>query len=225
MARTGRPATLSRDRIVEAVVELLEEGNASGITTRTVGDALGVHHTALYRHFRDMDELLRVAADQILRDVVTETADLAAASSGLEALDEVTNLCRRLRATLMSHPGAAQVMASRPSRSHNERRFTERMLALLMSAGFDEEQTALAYHALVEFVVGSAAIDSRTDGSSAADVEREHEEWRKSYAHSSPDEFPTTASLASWLYPSQEVQFKFGLDLLVASLGARLGVV
>ena len=36
------------------------------MSTRTIGEALDVHPTALYRHFRDMDELLREAADGIL---------------------------------------------------------------------------------------------------------------------------------------------------------------
>lgn len=219
MPRTGRPARLSRDRIVAAVVELLEQGAADGITTRTVGDALGVHPTALYRHFRDMDELLRVAADQVLADLVPDDDVAAPTTTGAAALAEVGELCRRLRATLMAHPGAAQVMAVEPSRSANERRFTERVLALLRAAGLDGQDAALAYHALVEFVVGSASIDSR--GGADADVEGDHEAWRATYAAGAA-EYPVSAELAPLLYPSQETQFDYGLGLLVDSLGARL---
>ena len=41
-----------------------------GLWGAVVGDALGVHPTALYRHFRDMDELIREAADHILEGLV-----------------------------------------------------------------------------------------------------------------------------------------------------------
>jgi TetR/AcrR family transcriptional regulator, tetracycline repressor protein len=220
--RTGRPPTLSRERIVDAALELLEHGGADAITTRSLGDALGVHPTALYRHFRDMDELLRVAADKVLVDVVGQADALDGAPAGRDALTEVMELCRRLRDTLMSHPGAAQVMSGGPSRSPNERRFTERMLMLLSSAGLGDEECALAYHALVEFVVGSAAIDTRAAGTPEADIELEHDVWRAAYGEAAAAEFPTTARLATWLYPSQEAQFAYGLDLLIASLGARL---
>ena len=98
------------------------------------------------------------------------------------------------------------------------------MLVLLGGAGLSGQQSALAYHALVEFVVGSAAIDSRAGATSEADVDRDHEEWRATYAQTGQQDFPTTAGLARWLYPSQEEQFSFGLALLVESLAARLPV-
>src|SRR5215471_6955882 len=95
---------LTRAKIVAAVSELLERGGVDAVSTRTIGEALDVHPTALYRHFRDMDELLREAADGILAglaDGISETGD----DGPEDALDAVAELCRRLRAVLMSHPG------------------------------------------------------------------------------------------------------------------------
>ena len=61
-AAAGSSPRLSRERIVAAVVDLLESGGVDAVTTRTVGEALQVHPTALYRHFRDMDDLIREVA-------------------------------------------------------------------------------------------------------------------------------------------------------------------
>src|SRR5215472_646796 len=152
MSRSSSTERLTRARIVAAVTELLEHGGVDAVSTRTIGEALDVHPTALYRHFRDMDELLREAADGIL-------ADLAAGVGG-NPLDAVAELCRRLRAVLMSHPGAAQVMASGPARIPNDRAPTEKMLGLLSEAGLPDAEVTLAYHAVIEYVVGSAAIDT-----------------------------------------------------------------
>ena len=223
MAKAGRPPRLSREQIVAAVVDLLEKQGVGAVSTRTVGEALGVHPTALYRYFRDMGELVREAADQILAGLVGEPPWESFDRSG--AIHEVHASCRRLRTALMAHPGAASVMMPGPSRKPNERRFTERMLQLLVQAGLPDEDAALSYHALVEFVVGSCAIDtaaSDDDGEDRDGGEKSrHDSWRQEYL-STPTDYPTSARLAERLYPSQDRQFEYGLELIVRGIAARV---
>lgn len=216
MTTSTRPVRLNRDKIVAVVRELLEQEGITAVSTRTIGEALDVHPTALYRHFRDMDELLREAADSIMVDLVS---DMPEPGSGA-GLDGVEVLCRRLRATLMAYPGAARVMAPGPSRMENERALTERMLALLTAAGLSDKDAVYAYHALIEFTVGSAAIDS-IDAGSAADEAAKHRTWRSDYLTRSPAEYPATSRLANDLYPPMEEQFDFGLTLLLDGLRQR----
>lgn len=213
---SGRPPSLTRDRIIQAVVELLERNSAEPVTTRLVGEALDVHPTALYRHFRDMDELVRAAADQILADLVP--AEAGTGTDPALALDAAAAACRALRRTLLTHPSAARVMASAPSLQLNERRFTEYLLALLVTAGLSDPEAALAYHALVEYTVGSATIDYATvlDGEAKA-----HESWRAVYRGSSPVVHPVSVRLAEHLYPDQDEQFEYGLELMIATLRSR----
>jgi AcrR family transcriptional regulator len=218
MSRSSSTERLTRARIVAAVTDLLEHGGVDAVSTRTIGEALGVHPTALYRHFRDMDELLREAADGILAGI----ADGAGAGESGDALEAVAALCLRLRAVLMSHPRAAQVMASGPARMPNERVFTEKMLGLLSEAGLAGPEVTLAYHALIEYVVGSAAIDTAGTSDSPEDVEARHRLWRAAYFAASPAEFPHTTRLAPLLYPSLDEQFAFGIDVLIAGLRQRV---
>jgi AcrR family transcriptional regulator len=231
MSRSSSTERLTRARIVAAVTDLLEHGGVDGVSTRTIGEALDVHPTALYRHFRDMDELLREAADGILAGIADGVGDPgdsegpgAVAAGGDrpgDALDAVAALCLRLRRVLMSHPGAAQVMASGPARMPNERVFTEKMLGLLSEAGLPDPEVTLAYHALIEYVVGSAAIDTAGTADSPEDVEARHRLWRAAYFAASPAEFPHTTRLAPLLYPSLDEQFAFGIDVLIAGLRGR----
>jgi len=222
MSRSSPTERLTRARIVAAVTDLLERGGVDAVSTRTIGEALDVHPTALYRHFRDMDELLREAADGILAglaDGIGETGDGETSDGGPgDALDAVAGLCRRLRAVLMSHPGAAQVMASGPARMPNERALTEKMLGLLAEAGLPDAEVTLAYHAVIEYVVGSAAIDTAGTADSPAEVEARHRVWRAAYFAASPQEFPHTTRLAALLYPSLDEQFEFGIEVLIAGL-------
>jgi TetR/AcrR family transcriptional regulator, tetracycline repressor protein len=220
MSRSSSAERLTRARIVAAVTDLLERGGVDAVSTRTIGEALDVHPTALYRHFRDMDELLREAADGILTGIAEGTGGAGAAGDALEA---VAALCLQLRAVLMSHPGAAQVMASGPARMPNERALTEKMLGLLSEAGLPDTEVTLAYHALIEYVVGSAAIDTAGTADSPAEVEARHRLWRAAYFAAPPAEFPHTTRLAALLYPSLDEQFEFGIAVLIAGLRQRVG--
>ncbi len=217
MSRTTTSGRLTRERIVAAVTDLLERGGIEAVSTRTVGEALEVHPTALYRHFRDMDELLRDAADRILDHLLDDLPD----PETTDALDSVAVLCWRLRHVLMNHPGAARVMAAGPSRMPNERALTEVMLRLLSRAGLPDDEVTRGYHALIEYVVGSAALDTASGIETPTDVEVRHRTWRADYYAASPTEFPETVRLAELLYPSLDEQFRFGLDLMVAGLRRR----
>jgi TetR/AcrR family transcriptional regulator, tetracycline repressor protein len=213
----GRSTRLTRERIVAAVVELLESGGVDGVTTRAVGESLQVHPTALYRHFRDMDELVREAADHILEGLAHEHSR----TTGRDAFEVLFDLCLRLRTALMSHPGAASGVASGPSRMPHERALTERMLELLGRTGLSDQDVVLAYHALIEYTVGSAAIDAPGKGTDP-DEESRHRAWRADYLTASPDDFPVTVRLAPLLYPSQDTQFRYGLEVLVDGLRKKL---
>lgn len=220
MPAATRSGRLSRDKIIAAVTELLESEGVDAVSTRTIGEALQVHPTALYRHFRDMDELLREAADSIMAALVARMPPLGDGAG----LDGAAAVCRDLREVLMSHPGAARVMASGPSRMDNERALTERVLGLLSEAGLSDRDAVFGYHALMEFTVGSAAIDAIEASPSAADQEAaRHRTWRADYLAASPELFPHTVRLAGDLYPSVDDQFGFGLDLVVAGLRQRIG--
>jgi TetR/AcrR family tetracycline transcriptional repressor len=210
-------ARLTRAKIVAVVTEMLERGGVDAVSTRSVGEALDVHPTALYRHFRDMDELLREAADGILAGLTDGVWDPGEG----DTLTAVTELCWRLRTVLMSHPGAARVIAPGPSRMPNERAFTEKLLGLLTETGLPDAEVTLFYHTLVEYVVGSAVIDTPGTGDSPAEVEARHRTWRADYLAAPPERFPHTTRLAALLYPSLDDQFKFAIDLLIGGLRQR----
>jgi TetR/AcrR family transcriptional regulator, tetracycline repressor protein len=218
LTRAGARSTrLSRERIVAAVVDLLESGGVEAVTTRAVGEALQVHPTALYRHFRDMDEVVREAADHILEGLAQETSRAV----GRDALDVLCDLCLGLRSALMNHPGAASGVASGPSRMPHERALTERMLELLSRTGLSDEDVVLAYHAFIEYTVGSAAIDAPGKDTDP-DEESRHRAWRADYLTASPEDFPVTVRLASLMYPTQDAQFRYGLQVLVDGLQKKL---
>jgi AcrR family transcriptional regulator len=59
--------TSTRDALIEAAADLLEEGGVAAVTLREVGRRAGVSHNAPYKHFADKQDLLAAVAARDLR--------------------------------------------------------------------------------------------------------------------------------------------------------------
>ena len=96
-SKTVRPRTspLSRESILDAATALLDEGRQE-FSLRELGEALGVHNTAFYRHFRNKNQLLLAAADLVLVDVT------AGADKTADPFDGVSLVCRAVRKALLA---------------------------------------------------------------------------------------------------------------------------
>src|SRR5262249_26576635 len=67
-AAPARKQGLTLLRVVEAAIELAEEGGIAAVSMRSVAQRLGVTAMALYRHVASKDELLVLMRDVALGD-------------------------------------------------------------------------------------------------------------------------------------------------------------
>ena len=73
--RPARPRPqLDRESILDAGIRLAASGRADAVSVRRLGAELGADPTAIYRHFRDKDELVLALLDRLLAQV-DATAD------------------------------------------------------------------------------------------------------------------------------------------------------
>jgi TetR/AcrR family transcriptional regulator, tetracycline repressor protein len=207
---------LTRDAVLDACVELIA-AEGDHFTLGRLGQRLGVDATAVYRHFRDKDELLRAAGDRILAEITT---DLAAPPDDWRAV--IVELCTRLRAVHMAHPSIAALARSGPPLSSHEFDLTELMLNALAAAGLDPAPAALAYHALIELTVGSASLDASVSALDAAARAREYRRWRAAYAALDPTEHPQAVAHSQHLYSgSADDRFTYALDRMLDGIVAE----
>jgi AcrR family transcriptional regulator len=66
--RRGRPPRVTSEQIVDATVALLREAPDEPLTMARVANAVGLTPMALYRHFKDRDELVDEVVGRILRE-------------------------------------------------------------------------------------------------------------------------------------------------------------
>lgn len=211
----GRPAALSRERIVDCAAVLIAEHGTEALSARRLGEALGCDPSALYRHFVDMGELQRVVGDHFLAAVRVEVRN------GESWDAAVRRICVELRKVQLRQPRLAALVRAAPTRLTNELRITEALLRELTRGGFEPLSAAAAYHALIELTVGSAAIDAELAAEPAAVRRRTYNAWRRHYAALDPADFPQSTAIAAYLYEgTADDRFQFALDALLAGLRA-----
>lgn len=211
-------ARLSADIIVSAAIEVIAQRGVEQFSVRKLGDALDADPTAIYRHFRNKDELLRAIGDRCLLGVTEQLPT----TSWRERIRE---LCIRIRAANIAQPTLATLVRGAPPRRPNELLITETILSCLRDAGFAVGTAADAYHALIELTIGSSAIDSTMASESAAARARMYAEWRADYAALDPTRFPRSVELAPAMYPgTADERFEYALDRLLDGLAAQRDV-
>jgi AcrR family transcriptional regulator len=138
---------LSRERILGAALELVDEHGIASLTMRGLGQALGFEAMSLYNHVANKDDVL----DGIL--------DLVLAESEPPAPDGEWDVAIRLSAVsvhraLVRHPWSCTLLMSpghiRPARL----RYMDQLLGRLRAAGFSAETTYNAYHVLDGYIFG-----------------------------------------------------------------------
>jgi len=209
-------ARLTPDIIVSAAIDVIADVGAEHFSVRRLGDALGSDPTAIYRHFRSKDELLRAMGDRGLAGVV----DTLPTTSWRDCIRE---LCIRIRAANLARPALASLVRSAPPRHRNELMITETILGQLHGAGFGVEAAARAYHAVIELTIGSAAIDATMASMPAIERDRTYDQWRSHYAGLDAATFPRSAESAPALYPeTADRRFEYALDRLLDGLAHEL---
>ena len=99
--------TLSRDRIVEAALALLDEQGFDAVTMPSLAKRLGVGTMSLYRHVADKDDLIDAVAVRVLSGVAVPNGDAD------DWKGRVVGYLRGLRAATLAHPALSPSVGSR----------------------------------------------------------------------------------------------------------------
>nr|WP_083466673.1 TetR/AcrR family transcriptional regulator [Kibdelosporangium sp. MJ126-NF4]CEL17790.1 Transcriptional regulator, TetR family [Kibdelosporangium sp. MJ126-NF4]CTQ90986.1 Transcriptional regulator, TetR family [Kibdelosporangium sp. MJ126-NF4] len=134
---------LSRDKIVDTALGLLEKEGLDALSMRRVAQALGTGPASLYTHVRNREELCELMFDRILGEAEVPQPDPAHWREQLKAL------CFAQVGAMTAYPGIAKVvMNAMIPIGPNALRHGEGMLAILRAGGLSERQAAWAFDAL-----------------------------------------------------------------------------
>ena len=210
MVETGRQP-LSRRRILEAAVRLVDREGLAALSMRKLGQELGVEAMSLYRHVPNKAALL----DGIAETVVGE-AEIPPADAG-DWAERARAMNRAYRRLAHAHPNVFPLIALRPLNTPAALRPIEAALEIFCGAGFDEQTALHAFRTLASYASGYALDEIRAFSADDAD-----EDARLDIRRLPPEEFPRLVALAPYRYQWGEEEYEFGLEVILTGLRARL---
>ncbi|MFI7501681.1 TetR/AcrR family transcriptional regulator [Streptomyces sp. NPDC049687] len=214
----ARADALSREIIVGAAVVLLDEFGERGLTFRLLAKELNTGPGALYWHVTNKDELVALAADEVLGHA------LAAAPRPEEGAGaELRALAVAVFDALDRHPWAASHVNAPPTLA-NALHLLDRVGTLVARTGLPAERHFAVSTAISYYITGVSAqiVAPRANATTSRDafLTQTAERWEELDPADYPFLTHTTTDLRDH---DDRDQFTTGLDLLLDGLNTTAG--
>lgn len=220
-----RTEALSRERIVEAAVGLLDAAGEGGLTFRALTDRLTTGPGAIYWHVANKGELLDAATDAVV------AAALAVEPAALpdSPRDEIRALALGLCEATEEHPWLGAQLAAQLSRNPAGTvtpRIFEGLGRRVRALGVPSGDRFTATSALMHYILGAAGQNAANTASAAAlgpDADRAEflDAVSKAWKELDAEDYPFTRAVAEELCEHDDrEQFLAGIDLILAGITA-----
>jgi len=217
--RTGRRAdALSKTRIVEAAIEILDNGGEDVLTFRALAARLATGSGAIYWHVADKNDLLAAATDHIVASVMAD------AVRGSSPQDVIRTMALGLFDAIHTHPWVGGQLSRNPWQ-YAVLRMLEGIGRQVQALGVPEHAQFNATTALMSFILGLAGqyaagarlFPHNTDRKEIrkAVLETVAEKWMRL----DPAEHSFVRQVAKMLPEHDDrEQFLAGIDLILAGI-------
>ena len=236
--QTGRPAALTREQVLIAALEIIDEDGVEALTMRRLGQALGRNPMGIYRHAADKDALLDGVVEHVLSALVVtrepgrdaESVDSDVDRDGDDgdvdwetALRHTAHAFRRIA---LAHPNAVPLLVARSVtgplalRPLGTLRPLEELLEVFIGAGFDPHGALHATRLFTGFLYGHIQDELQQQ---VPDPDETDDLLRLGLHRLPITRFPRLRSLATVLATYDgAAELDEGLDIVIAGLRSQL---
>lgn len=204
---------ITRDRLVAAALDVLDDGGIEAVTVRAVAKRLEVQAPALYWHVRNKQELLDEMGTEVQRRV---QAALAGVIPGEGWRADLERYARALRAEYLVHRDGARTFSGTRLTDAGLLREQEPWLERWTAAGLELRDATDAAQAVTAFVVGFTIEEQERAQSAASDPERYSLEDRDA---SVGDDAPLARAVGH-VRGDADAQFGRQLEIVLTGLAA-----
>ncbi|GAA2156389.1 TetR family transcriptional regulator [Humibacillus xanthopallidus] len=227
----GADQRLSRDRIIDEAIALVDSEGVNALTMRRLGTRLGVEAMALYRYVNGREDLLEGVVDRLVSSLEIDPGARMEPADGWQAF--LQWMAHNVRQLALDHPLAFPLIATRhpaapwlrpPLRSLA---VVEEFLDGLLRRGFTEAQAVRAYRTFTSFLLGHLLLESASRGAQFSGPETPLDEGSAPVPNDdaalSLEGFPTLARLALQLEKDRvEIEFEEALESLLERMDLEL---
>lgn len=210
-AKRGPAPQLDRGLIVARALEIVDAEGITALSLRRLADDLGVTAMSLYWHVADKAELLELVGQAVMDEIQIPVRNG-------DWKDQLRDIHRSMFVSFLRHANATEIVAGRARFGASGIAAFERILTILLDAGFTPEAAFDAYQSLYLFTLGFMAISIRT----AEFVEGQRQGL--GYMLSLPVErYPSIRVVAPVIgRQSREQQLEIGLQVVIEGIAAGL---
>jgi len=202
--------------VLRAAVDLADECGIDSVTMRELGRRLEVKAASLYNHIAGKDDLIGGMVDLALSEIDVPV-------EGVFWKETMRRRAISAREVFARHGWAAGLIDSRDRTGLNSLAYVDRVLGVLIQAGFSPAVAANAFLVLDSYLYGFER--QRPDASIEDGLERT--EAAREVLAAIPDGGYPFAALVAIEYAAhpfdQEAAFEFGLGLILDGLERSLG--
>ncbi|WP_158815117.1 TetR/AcrR family transcriptional regulator [Methylocapsa sp. S129] len=214
-----REEALSRDRIIEASIALLDHSGESGLTFRTLSERLATGPGALYWHIVNKSDLTTAACDAIV------ARTLEAPQVGATPKAAIRTLALGMFDAIDAHPWVGSALTRAPGQAPMVR-ILEGIGQQVRALGVPGDAQWAAASALLNYILGvSGQNAANAQFARAHDLDRSNflESVSTAWSQLDPDEYPFTRSVAGQLRAHDDrADFLAGIDLILSGIGSPL---
>jgi AcrR family transcriptional regulator len=201
--------------IVDAALRLARDPDPTAMSFRALGRELGTDPTAVYRHFRDRNELVEAALDRLMLGVV------AAVPADAPWRDRLRALATGYLDAVVAHPVVGAEAGPRTTGGPGELALLELLLAALVEAGLSPDQVARYYPLLAGYASSMAASQAAYRLQDDRVQEASERAWVATQALLDAERYPTAVALRDQVSGLRDAEvFRSGFELLLDAVAA-----
>ena len=144
----GRPARISRERVLAAAVELLETEGDEALTIKRVAESLEATPMAVYRYVPNRAALIEGVAELLIDDMAFDVPTAPCWQTRVERWMDAA------RTYFTARPGAMSVIGTAETSSPAWMRAVTPLVETLRAAGFSDSATALGVAWTARLTIG-----------------------------------------------------------------------
>ena len=204
MVKSGEP--LTRQRVLEAALHLLDQEGLESFSMRKLGALLGVEAMSLYNHVENK----RAVFDGVIELLIVQTP--LPVHSHATPREELWAMAHALRDVLRAHPRVLPLVATSPLRTSASLVMLDRLLETFHRAQITGVQSIYALQCLVGFIIGHALIGTGTQAVAGLEPGPNGPQvWQHFPAEQYPRLHTLLPEIARW---NADQEFDFGLQAL-----------
>jgi AcrR family transcriptional regulator len=225
----GRPAALTREQVLFAAMEIIDQDGVEALTMRRLGQALNRNPMGIYRHAADKDALLDGVVEHVFSELVVSSEPGRDQGSGQHDGDWEVALRRTahaFRRIALAHPNAVPLLVTRSVtgplalRPLGTLRPLEELLEVFIGAGFDPRGALHATRLFTGFLYGHIQDEMQQQ---VPDPDETDDLLRLGLHRLPITQFPRLRSLATVLATYDgAAELNEGLDIVIAGLRSQL---